>query len=133
MALNISTPLSAELEKLAEVVVDCIFTVHNELRAGLLESVYEACLAWELASRGLNVTRQVVLPIVYRGHRLEDALRLDLVVEDQIIIEVKAVRHMEPIFKTQLLTYLRLSGKRLGFLVNFHSIMIRDGIERVIN
>ncbi|HEX8325871.1 MAG TPA: GxxExxY protein [Tepidisphaeraceae bacterium] len=133
MALTIQSPLSPEMEKLAEVVVDCIFTVHNELRAGLLESVYETCLAWELASRGLNVTRQIVLPITYRGRRLDDALRLDLVVEGQIIIEIKAVRHMDPIFKTQLITYLRLSNLRLGFLVNFNSILIRDGITRIVN
>ena len=133
MALTISSPLPPETEKLAELVVDCIYTVHNELRPGLLESVYETCLAWELASRGLTVVRQCVLPIIYRGHRLDDGLRIDLLVEDQIILEIKAVRQMEPVFKTQLLTYLRFSGKRLGFLINFHSLMIRDGIERIIN
>ena len=133
MALNIRSPLSPELESVAEVVIDCVFAVHKELGPGLLESVYETCLAWELASRGLKVQRQVVLPIIYRGQRIDDGLRLDLLVEDQIVLEIKAVRQMEPVFKTQTLTYIRLSKKRLGFLINFHSIMIRDGIERVIN
>ena len=132
MAPTISTPLTPELERVAEQVVDAIFRVHTELGPGLLESIYEKCLAWELASRGLTVTRQMILPIIYRGHRIDDGLRLDLVVEDQIIIEIKAVQQMEPVFKAQLITYLRLSKRRLGFLANFNSTLIRDGIERVI-
>lgn len=132
MKFKAVSPLDESTERLAETVVDCVFTVHKELGAGLLESVYETCLAWELASRGLKVTRQVVLPILYKGHRLDDCLRLDLVVEDNIILEIKAVSQMEPVFKSQLITYLKLSNRRLGFLINFHSVLIRDGIERVI-
>ena len=132
MALRISTPLSSELERIAEIVVDSAFAVHSELSAGLLESIHEKCLAWELASRGLDVKRQVVLPIEYRGHRLDDGLRIDLLVENQIIIEVKAVRDFDPIFKTQLISYLKLSKLRLGFLINFNKVLIKDGIVRVI-
>ncbi|HEX8339731.1 MAG TPA: GxxExxY protein [Tepidisphaeraceae bacterium] len=126
------TSLDAETERMATVIVDCIFAVHSETGAGLLESVYEKCLAWEIASRGLKVCRQVTLPIEYRGHRIDDALRIDLLVEDRIIIEVKSVKEMEPIFKTQIITYLKLTKLRLGFLVNFNKALIKDGVARVV-
>jgi GxxExxY protein len=130
--LRQQTPLDAQTEAVAAIVVDCIFCVHTETGAGLLESIYEKCLAWEIASRGLKVCRQVILPIQYRGHRIDDGLRIDLLVEDRIIIEVKAVHQMELIFKTQLITYLKLSKLRLGFLVNFNKHLIKDGIERIV-
>ncbi|MBC7783248.1 MAG: GxxExxY protein [Burkholderiales bacterium] len=126
------TNLDPDLERIAKIVVDCIFAVHSETGPGLLESIYGKCLAWEINSRGLKVQRQVVLPIHYRGQRIDDGLRIDLLVEDQIIIEVKAVHEMSPIFKTQIITYLKLSRLRLGFLVNFNQALIRDGIERIV-
>ncbi|MGC4030443.1 MAG: GxxExxY protein [Tepidisphaeraceae bacterium] len=132
MALTIQSPLEPELEQLAEVVVDCAFVVHSELGPGLLESTYEKCLAWEIASRGLQVARQVILPIDYRGQRIDDGFRIDLLIENRIIVEVKAVKDIEPIFKRQLTTYLKLSKLRLGFLINFNKILIRDGIDRFV-
>jgi GxxExxY protein len=132
MAMATASPLEPQLEKLAEVLVDCAFVVHSELGPGLLESTYEKCLAWELASRGLNAERQLILPIEYRGQRIDDGFRIDLLVERQIIIEVKACKDADPIFRRQLITYLKLSKLRLGFLINFNKILIRDGIDRIL-
>ncbi len=123
--------LDDNTEAIASVVVDCIFAVHNETEAGLLESI-EKCLAWEIASRGLKVQRQAILPINYKGQRLDEGLRIDLLVEDRIIIEVKSVKEIDPIFRTQIITYLKLSKVRLGFLVNFNTQFIKDGIERFV-
>jgi GxxExxY protein len=121
-----------ETERIAKVVVDGIFTVHRKLGPGLLESVYSICLAHELRKRGLNVEREVKLPIIYDGVRLEAALRLDMVVESRIIVEAKAVESLIPIFDAQLMTYLKLTGYQLGFLVNFNVVLIKDGLRRVI-
>ena len=124
--------LNEEIERVAKIVVDSVFRVHSTLGPGLLESVYENCLCLELQSRGLNVERQVVVPIIYLGNRIEPGLRLDVLVEGKIIIEVKSVESMHPIFQSQLITYLKLAQKRLGFLVNFNVPLIKDGIKRVI-
>ena len=124
--------LPAELERVATQIVDAAFKVHSELGAGLLESVYEKCLAHELTKRGLKVERQVRVPIVYDGIVLDEPLRLDLLVEESVIVEVKAVEKMHPVFRCQMLTYLKLSGKRLGFMINFNVPLIKNGIERVI-
>ncbi len=124
--------LGPEVERIATTIVDSIFAVHMELGAGLLESVYEKCLAWELTSRGLKVIRQVNCPVLYKGNQLDDGLRIDLLVEDQIIIEVKSVKAFEAIHRAQLITYLKLSGLRLGFLVNFNTLLIRDAIKRLV-
>lgn len=124
--------ISARLDAIAKIIVDCIYQVHKELGPGLLESVYERCLLFELASRGLHVERQVILPIEYRGNRLDDGLRLDLLVEQEVIIEIKAVDKLAPIHTSQVLTYLKLSGKRLCFLVNFNIELIKDGIQRIV-
>ena len=121
-----------ETERIAKVVVDGTYTVHRKLGPGLLESVYSICLAHDLRKRGLNVEREVKLPIVYDGVRLEAALRLDMVVESRIIIEAKAVESLIPIFDAQLMTYLKLTGYQLGFLVNFNVVLIKDGLRRVI-
>src|SRR3954471_18318697 len=107
--------LPAELERARPQIVDAAFKVHTEFGAGLLESVYEKCLAHELMKRGLRVQRQVRVPIIYDGVELDEPLRLDLLVEDSVIVEVKAVEKMHPVFRFQMLTYLKLSGKRLGF------------------
>ena len=110
-----------------------IFDVYNELGPGLLESVYEEALAFELKERGLKVERQVEVPIQYKGNELKTPLRLDLLIENQIIVELKSVEEMKPVFAKQLLTYLRLLDKRVGLLVNFTSSNIREGIKRIAN
>jgi len=107
--------------------------VHRKLGPGLLESVYSICLAHELRKRGLKVDREVMLPIIYDDIRLESALRLDLLVESRIVIEAKAVEKLIPVFDAQLLTYLKLTGYPLGFLVNFNVPLIKDGLKRIIN
>ena len=124
--------LDSETERFAGVIVDSIFKVHLELGPGLLESIYEECLVLELESRGLRVRRQVEVPIFYLGKRLENPLRLDVLVEECIIIEVKSVVALNPVFFNATRSYLTLSKKRLGFLVNFNVVLIKDGIKRVI-
>ncbi len=124
--------LPPELERVATQIVDAAFKVHTELGAGLLESVYEKCLAHELTKRGPRVRRQVLVAIVYDGVVLEEPLRLDLLVEESVIVEVKSVEKIHPVFRCQMLTYLKLSGKRLGFMINFNVPLIKNGIERVI-
>jgi GxxExxY protein len=123
---------SPELERIARIVVDAIYTVHRNLGPGLLESVYSICVAHELRKRGLKVEREVQLPILYDGVRLEAGLRLDLVVESCIIVETKAVEKLIPVFDAQVLTYLKLTGYTLGFLVNFNVTLIKDGLRRII-
>jgi GxxExxY protein len=130
MAYGEST--TPELERIARIVVDAIYKVHSNLGPGLLESVYSICLAHELRKRGLKVDREVKLPILYDGVRLESGLRLDLVVESSIIIEVKAAEKLIAVFDAQLLTYLKLTGYALGFLVNFNVPLIKDGMKRMI-
>ena len=110
-----------------------IFDVYNTLGPGLLESVYEEALVFELQQRGLKVERQVEVPILYKGQELKTALRLDLLIETTIIVELKSVEEMKPVFAKQLLTYLRLLDKRIGLLVNFSSNNIREGIIRIAN
>ena len=109
-----------------------IFDVYNTLGPGLLESVYEEALVFELQQRGLKVARQVEVPINYKGHKLKNDLKLDVLVEDQIIIELKSVEEIRPVFFKQLKTYLRLMDKKLGLLVNFGEYDMKDGIHRVI-
>jgi GxxExxY protein len=125
-------PIPLELERIATEVVDSAFKVHSTLGPGLLESVYETCLTHELRKRGLKVQNQVTLPIIYDGVRLEAGLRIDLLVENQLVVEIKAVEAMAPVFEAQLLTYLKLTRNRLGLLVNFNVPRIKEGIKRVI-
>ena len=110
-----------------------VFDVYNELGPGLLESVYEEALAFELQERGLEVARQMEVPIIYKGNELKTALRLDLMVNNQVIVELKSVEEMKPVFAKQLLTYLKLLDKRVGLLVNFNTSNIREGIKRIVN
>lgn len=117
----------------AKQIVDVAFRVHRALGPGLLESVYEAVLAGELEKRGLSVARQQAIPVVYEGTRFETGFRADLVVQDNVIVEIKSTAEVAPLHKKQLLTYLRLSGKRLGLLINFDVALIRDGITRIVN
>lgn len=127
-----SAPISDATEEIARQIVDAAFHVHSALGPGLLESVYETCLCHELTKRGLPYARQVAVDIVYADIRIAGGLRIDIVVADSIIIELKAVEQMNPLFDAQLLTYLKLSGKRLGFLINFNSPLLKQGIKRMV-
>ena len=109
-----------------------IFDVYNELGPGLLESVYEEALAFELQERGLEVVRQMEVPILYKGDELKTPLRLDLLVNDRVIVELKSVEDMRPVFTKQLLTYLKLLDKHIGILVNFNTNNLRDSIKRYV-
>ena len=123
---------SLEVDQLARQVVDAAFRVHSELGPGLLEGVYEVCLAHELKKRGIPFERQLSLPVIYDGVHIEAGLRLDLLVASELIVEIKAVESLLPVHKAQVLTYLKLSGRTLGLLINFNVPLIKDGIKRVI-
>lgn len=123
--------ISEDIDAVAHAVVDAAFAVHTRLGPGLLESVYEVCLAYEIGQRGITAARQVVLPITYRSIRLEAHLRLDLIVGDCVIVEVKAIDALTPVHTAQMITYLKLSGMRLGLLINFNVATIKDGIKRI--
>jgi GxxExxY protein len=117
----------------AKQIVDAAFQVHTSLGPGLLESVYEVVLAYELEQRGLQVVRQQAIPVVYHDTRIEMGFRADLIVEDKVIVEIKSVEAIAPVHKKQLLTHLRLADKRLGLLINFNVALIKDGITRIAN
>ncbi|MEA1935940.1 MAG: GxxExxY protein [Thermodesulfobacteriota bacterium] len=119
--------------EIAKIVVDAAFQIHKRLGPGLLESVYEIVLAYELKKRGLKVKRQVPVTIVYDDIKFDEGFRADLIVEGKVIVELKSVEKIVPVHKKQLLTYLRLADKRLGLLINFGSELIRDGISRIVN
>jgi len=131
MALGDTT--SPELERIVTQIVDAAYQVYRALGPGLLESVYETCLFHELTQRGLKVERQVAVPIRYREVTLESGLVIDLLVEGQIIIELKAVEKWNPIFEAQLMSYLKLANKRIGFVINFTVPVFKEGIKRFIN
>ena len=122
---------TAEDDRIGNLVVDIAFNVHKNLGPGLLESVYEACLCHELMKRELNFQRQAGLPIEYDGVVLDDGLRLDILVENAVICELKAVESVSDLHLAQVLTYLRLSGLRLAYLINFNVKMFRKGIKRI--
>lgn len=120
------------LNLISKEVVDAIYCTHKELGAGLLENIYEICLCLELEQRNIRYERQVDLPIVYKGKKVDNTYRIDILVENEIILELKAVEKLLPVHEAQLITYLKLSHKRLGFLVNFNVPLIKDGIKRMI-
>ncbi len=124
-------PIPLETERLAEAAVDAAYKVHTELGPGLLESVYATCMCIELRSRGLIVLTEVQLPIFYQGHEIPGAFRIDLLINDDLTVEIKATEKDFPLHKAQLLTYLKLAKKRLGLLINFNIPFIRDGIKRI--
>lgn len=126
-------PIPEELNRITGQIVDAAYHVHRALGPGLLESVYDVCLDNELRKRSMHVVRQVVLPIAYDGITLDAGLRLDLLVENAVVVEIKAVERLMPVHKAQVLTYLKLSGYRLGLLINFNEVIITDGIKRVAN
>jgi GxxExxY protein len=118
-------------DAIATQIVDAASAVHSTLGAGLLESVYGSCLEYELKECGLRVERQVALPVTYKKLRLDAGMRLDLVVADRIVVELKAVESLTAVHTAQIMTYLKLTGLRLGFLINFNVALIKDGIKRV--
>ena len=122
-----------EIEQIAKQLVDAMLMVHRELGPGLLESTYQACLAHELRRREIEVRCEVALPVRYKELEIEVGYRIDLLLADCIIVENKSVQALAPIHEAQLLTYLKLSGHRLGFLVNWNVPLIKDGIKRMVN
>jgi GxxExxY protein len=118
---------------IAKEIVDVAFRIHTTLGPGLLESVYDTVLAYDLGRRGLRTVRQQPIPVVYEQVRIETGFRADLIVEDKVIVEIKSVESLLPVHKKQLLTYLRLADKRLGLLISFHVPLIKDGITRIVN
>ncbi len=118
---------------IAQQIVDAAFRIHTALGPGLLESVYDAVLTYELGRRGLRTTRQQPIPVLYEGVRIDAGFRAGLIVEDKVIVEIKSVEVLAPVHRKQLLTYLRLADKRLGLLINFHVALIKDGITRIVN
>ncbi len=122
-----------ELNEITEKIIGCAIKVHRALGPGLLESTYEVCLAHELMKSGLDVQKQVALPVVYDGIRLEAGYRIDLLVEHSVIVELKAVDSMHPIHEAQVISYLKLSGKKVGLLINFNVKLLKDGIKRLVN
>ncbi len=124
--------MDEQINRITEEIIGAAIAVHRELGPGLLESTYEACLAFELVQRGLRVERQKELQVVYRGLRIECGYRMDLLVEDQVIVELKAVDEMKRIFEAQLLSYLKLAGRRVGLLINFNESLLKNGVKRRI-
>ncbi|NJM39002.1 MAG: GxxExxY protein [Akkermansiaceae bacterium] len=122
-----------KIDKIAAEIVDSAFKVHKELGPGLLESAYETCLEHELKKRGFQVERQKAQPVHYDSIIIDAGYRLDLLVNDHVIIELKAVEQLAPIHQAQLMTYLKLSKKSLGFLINFNVPLIKNGIRRIAN
>jgi GxxExxY protein len=124
----------SELNELSGIIVDAAIEVHRELGPGLLERVYEASLAKELRLRGISSVRQLPQPVIYKGEELEEeGYKIDLLVEDCIIVELKTVSELLPIHHSQILTYLRLSEKKLGLLINFHVPLLKNGIKRLVH
>lgn len=127
-----STPPTEPRDRLTEQVIGAAIEVHRVLGPGLLESAYEECLCYELSQRSLTFQRQVPLPIVYKAVRLDCGYRIDLLVMEQLIIELKTVERLLPIHEAQLLTYLKLKGIRTGLLINFHVVLLKTGIKRLV-
>lgn len=120
-------------EKIGKDIVDVCYRIHKELGPGLLEKIYKACIEFELKKLGYDVKRQISFPILYQGVKFDEGLRLDLLVEDKVIIEVKAVELVNPLWKAQIISHLKLLNKNLGFLVNFNVVLIKNGISRFVN
>ena len=125
-------PITEREKWLTGEIVGVAITIHKALGPGLLESIYEKCFCYELQKRGIQHTRQKYIEIVYDNMVIDEGLRFDILVDDLIIIELKAQENYYPVWETQLLSYLRLSGKRLGYILNFHTPLMKDGIKRMI-
>jgi len=122
-----------EINKLSKIIIGCAIKVHRQLGPGLLESAYQECLSYELKEANLKVKKEVPMPIIYKEVKLDHGYRLDLLVENRIVIEIKKVEYINDIHKAQLLTYLKLGDYKLGLIINFHVNLLRDGIKRMIN
>lgn len=129
---RVFAPVSPNVEQVGKAILDAAFKVHTALGPGLLESVYETCTAFELTQSGLCAPTQVTLPVTYQGIKMDAGLRPDMIVEECVIVEFKSVETMHPIFEAQLITYLKLTGIRLGFLINFNVLHLKDGIKRIV-
>ncbi len=123
-----------EINDITAAIIGASIRIHTSLGPGLLESVYQRCLVWELRNSGFHLEAEVSIPICYAQNLIiEDAFRIDLLVEDIVVVELKAVEVVMPVHKKQLLTYLKLTGKPVGLLINFNSVVLKDGIERLVN
>ena len=125
-------PVSKREDEVASMIVDAALAVHKKLGPGLLEKVYEVCLCHELRKRGLKCEQQVAVPIKYDGIEFDEGLVLDLLVEDMVVVELKAVETVNPVWQAQLLSHLKMTGKRLGLLINFNMPLIKNGIKRMV-
>jgi GxxExxY protein len=130
--LNMHSSLSSEEEEIGRAVVNAAFYVHKSLGPGLLERVYEVCFCHVLSERGYKVQRQVDIPIVFEDKTFEEGLRLDVMVNDLVVCELKALEHVHPVWQAQLLSHMKLTEKRLGYLINFNVPLIKNGIKRMI-
>lgn len=122
-----------EVNQITEKIIGIAMKVHSALGPGLLESAYHACFLWELNKQGFLVDSKVILPVVYDGERIDAGYRMDLLIEDMVVVELKAIDKVLPIHEAQLITYLKLSGKKVGLLINFNVLHLRDGITRRVN
>jgi GxxExxY protein len=122
-----------ELNQLSKNILDACITVHKEMGPGLLESVYELCLMKELELRGIKAKNQVAIPLIYKGYELSKEFKIDILVEDEIILELKSSEIMLPLYEAQIISYLKLTDKRLGFLINFNVPLMKDGFKRFVN
>ena len=124
---------NSELNKISGIILDCCITVHRTMGPGLLESVYELCLMKEFQLRGIKAQNQVPVPLIYKNYELSKDFRVDILVEDEIILELKSSEIIHPVYEAQLISYLKLSNKRLGFLINFNVTLMKDGFKRFVN
>jgi GxxExxY protein len=122
-----------EENELSKIIVDTCYHIHVELGPGLFESVYEEILTYELIKRKLRVTRQQAVPVIWHGIKMDHGFRADLIVENKVLIEIKSVESIAPLHKKQVLTYLKLTGLKLGLLINFNESLIKNGITRIVN
>lgn len=121
------------LDKITEKIIGAAIEVHKSLGPGLLESAYEECLCYELSQNGLKFERQVPLPVLYKGVKLDCGYKMDLVVENEVVVEIKAVERLIPVNDAQLLSYLKLHNKKVGLLLNFHVPVLKSGLKRIVN
>ena len=126
-------PIPEDLEAIGKLIVDAAYTVHHNLGPGLLEKIYEVCFCHELKKRGLSFERQVYLPVIYDNIEFDEGLRLDVLVENKVICELKAVETIKPLWQAQIISHLKLTNNRLGYLINFNVLAIKDGINRFVN
>ncbi len=133
VTVEVAKETGMDINRISGLIIDAAMRVHSALGPGLLESAYEACLVHELRKLGMKVLSQVSLPVAYDGLKIDIGYRVDLIVNDSVIIELKAVEKVLPIHEAQILSYLKLSGKKLGLLVNFYVVHLKDGIKRMAN